>query len=54
MIELLTDAPKKQPDFRLISGAEYMVSAGAIYRFPSGMMSVTRRASLASLVSLSQ
>jgi 4-hydroxy-tetrahydrodipicolinate synthase len=30
MIELLTDAPKLRPDFRLISGNEYMVSAAAI------------------------
>lgn len=30
MIELLTDAPRKQPDFSLISGVEYMVSAAAI------------------------
>jgi len=30
MIELLTEAPKKRPGFRLISGNEYMVSAGAI------------------------
>lgn len=30
MIELLTDAPKRRTDFRLISGNEYMVSAAAI------------------------
>ena len=30
MIELVTDAPKKRPDFQLVSGVEYMVSAGAI------------------------
>jgi 4-hydroxy-tetrahydrodipicolinate synthase len=30
MIELLTDVPKLRPDFRLISGNEYMVSASAI------------------------
>lgn len=30
MIELLTDAPRKQPDFSLMSGVEYMVSAAAI------------------------
>ena len=30
MIELITDAPKKRPEFQLVSGVEYMVSAGAI------------------------
>jgi 4-hydroxy-tetrahydrodipicolinate synthase len=30
MIELITYAPKKRPDFQLVSGVEYMVSAGAI------------------------
>lgn len=30
MIELITYAPKKRPEFQLISGVEYMVSAGAI------------------------
>jgi 4-hydroxy-tetrahydrodipicolinate synthase len=30
MIELITYAPKKRPGFQLVSGVEYMVSAGAI------------------------
>jgi 4-hydroxy-tetrahydrodipicolinate synthase len=30
MLELVTEAPRKRPGFRLISGNEYMVSAGAI------------------------
>ena len=30
MIELMTDAPPKRPTFQLLSGIEYMVSAGAI------------------------
>ena len=30
MIELMTDAPKKRPDFQLLTGVEYLISAGAI------------------------
>jgi 4-hydroxy-tetrahydrodipicolinate synthase len=37
MIELMTDAPRKRPDFALLAGTELMVSAGAIGA--SGMFS---------------
>lgn len=37
MIELMTDAPKKRPEFQLLTGVEYLVSAGAIGA--SGMIS---------------
>jgi 4-hydroxy-tetrahydrodipicolinate synthase len=30
MIELMTEAPRRRPDFQLLSGTEHMVSAGAI------------------------
>jgi 4-hydroxy-tetrahydrodipicolinate synthase len=30
MIDVMTDAPRLRPEFELISGTEYMVSAGAI------------------------